>query len=254
MKIFIVALSVFPLMINCNNANKNTEPTTQIPDEHTSQIALDWKGVYTGVLPCTDCEGIRTKIILRDSTYNLSSMYLGKEEVTENVSYGSFSWTSDGSTVVLHDEPKPNSYKVEENRLVKLDMEDHIISGELSEMYQLNKLSHPILDQKWVLIELNGSVPDYGNAKVIDLRLNSEDSRAIGFSGCNNYTGEFDLDETILRFSKMAATLMACDKMDLESEYNRMLNAVTGFTLERETLVLHSAEKQAVARFKKGEV
>jgi copper homeostasis protein (lipoprotein) len=48
---------------------------------HSSQIALDWNGVYTGTLPCADCEGIKTRIVLKkDGTFERNMTYLGKED------------------------------------------------------------------------------------------------------------------------------------------------------------------------------
>jgi len=50
-----------------------------MPDN--SLNSLDWPGIYRGVLPCADCEGIETEIkINADLTYVISSTYLGKNE------------------------------------------------------------------------------------------------------------------------------------------------------------------------------
>ena len=48
-----------------------------------------WLGVYQDTLPCPDCIGILTRLDLhRDSTYKLSSVYLGKEPIFDHT----FSW------------------------------------------------------------------------------------------------------------------------------------------------------------------
>jgi uncharacterized lipoprotein NlpE involved in copper resistance len=39
----------------------------------------DWAGTYAGTLPCADCEGIRTELVLgSDGRYTLRRTYLGK--------------------------------------------------------------------------------------------------------------------------------------------------------------------------------
>ena len=45
-------------------------------DGHTAENALDWGGVYEGVFPCADCEGINTRLTLKyDRTYILEESY-----------------------------------------------------------------------------------------------------------------------------------------------------------------------------------
>lgn len=71
-KLFILLLSL-TVFLSCKE-NKNIEKEVvetnpeveQVLDMHTSQIALDWSGIYKGVLPCADCEGIETEVTLRD--------------------------------------------------------------------------------------------------------------------------------------------------------------------------------------------
>src|SRR5680860_1196807 len=51
---------------------------SEFNEAHTSRNSLDWKGIYTGVLPSDDCEGIDTSISLnKDQTYLLKLRYLG---------------------------------------------------------------------------------------------------------------------------------------------------------------------------------
>jgi copper homeostasis protein (lipoprotein) len=43
--------------------------------------SIDWAGNYQGILPCADCEGIKTQILLnKDLSYVLETQYLGKDE------------------------------------------------------------------------------------------------------------------------------------------------------------------------------
>lgn len=117
--------------------------TAEVVDMHTSQIALDWAGTYEGVLPCADCEGIRTRLVITYGlTYELEAQYLGKSEEVFKRS-GAFSWDEQGRTIKLEGiDPayETNHYQVGENRLFKLDMDGKRISGELEDRYILEKV------------------------------------------------------------------------------------------------------------------
>lgn len=146
-KLLILSVCV-TVFLSCKD-NKTTEnedietktEVEQIPDMHTSEISLDWQGVYKGILPCADCEGIATEITLRDNnTYRIKRLYLGKEE-TFFEETGDLKWTEDGSTVVLTNSNDGNAtlFKVGENHLRQLDVEGRAIKGELAEKYLLQK-------------------------------------------------------------------------------------------------------------------
>lgn len=145
----LLILSVCVAVIMSCKDNKTTEnedvenqtEVEQVPDMHTSQIALDWDGIYKGVLPCADCEGIETKVTLRDdNSYTIKRLYLGKDETVFQET-GDLQWTEDGSTVVLTNSNDGNAtlFKVGENHLRQLDLEGRAIRGELAEKYLLQK-------------------------------------------------------------------------------------------------------------------
>lgn len=55
--------------------------TEEVVDMASSELAIDYIGVYEGTLPCADCEGIQTLLTIReDKTYDLVSEYLGKQD------------------------------------------------------------------------------------------------------------------------------------------------------------------------------
>ncbi len=115
--------------------------TTGMQNVHTALNSLDWKGLYKGVLPCADCEGIETAVMLNgDNTYLIQTKYLGKGETKPNEKTGSFAWNTDGNTVVFSGiENAPNQYFVAENKLIQLDMNGNKIEGKLAEKYILTK-------------------------------------------------------------------------------------------------------------------
>ncbi|WP_206106091.1 copper resistance protein NlpE [Olivibacter sp. XZL3] len=116
------------------------DATSDTADMHNAQNSLDIAGIYTGVLPCADCEGIRTEITLKDdSTYVRKSTYLGKGDGTPQEEEGKYSWL-DGSTIELRGiKDGPRNYFVGENTLTQLDMSGNKITGELAEKYMLQK-------------------------------------------------------------------------------------------------------------------
>lgn len=64
---------------------KNTQPTakadsTQVAGTDSAAADTSYCGTYRGTLPAADCPGIKTVLtISSDSTYNLSSDYIGKK-------------------------------------------------------------------------------------------------------------------------------------------------------------------------------
>src|SRR5262245_45784650 len=78
-------------------------PTALATSSHNSQNSLDWDGVYHGVLPCADCEGIATMISLnKDNRFQIWRKYKGKQDSTI-YSKGTFTWNKEGSAITLNE-------------------------------------------------------------------------------------------------------------------------------------------------------
>lgn len=137
----LITLLVFTLM-GCTNQNKKQRSSDETTiDSHTSEIALDWLGVYVGILPCADCEGIETMIELKEDNYYISHYkYLGKPGVENEFSNeGPFTWNDDGNSISLQAEGAPTQYKVGENYLILLDDNGEVNTGDLADHYILKK-------------------------------------------------------------------------------------------------------------------
>ena len=117
------------------------EEKSPLHQEHNSMNSLDWNGIYKGILPCADCEGIETILTLNpDRTYILITNYLGRNDALEEEKSGSFSWNEAGSIITLTNvTSSPNQYKVEENRIWHLDINGEIVTGDLADHYVLIK-------------------------------------------------------------------------------------------------------------------
>lgn len=144
MKIIFGILVSF-LFCSCKEEMKRTEvkldTIEKASDSHNSQNSLDWQGTYKGVIPCADCEGIETEIVLNaDLTFTLKTKYLGKGDGKIFQEAGSIVWDQTGGIISLEGlKSRPSQYKVGENRLIQLDMEGNVITGDLAEKYVLTK-------------------------------------------------------------------------------------------------------------------
>jgi copper homeostasis protein (lipoprotein) len=235
---------------------KATQATGSNPDPaHNSKNALDWEGVYTGVLPCADCEGIQTLLELnRNQTYRLEAKYLGKSEEAYSTE-GTFRWAPSGNSIELDLPEKgssPFNYAVGENVLTQLDLQGQRITGTLAERYRLIKQPSGLVEKYWKLIELNGKeIPDSPQQlREAHIILKAIESRVVGNSGCNNFSGSYQLDAgNRLSFSRVAATKMACLHNTIENELFEVLERADNYTLRNDTLSLNKARMAPLARF-----
>ena len=109
MKESLLILAAALVMVSCGGnaqqkaATAGTQQTTAAaPDMHNAETSLDYLGVYKGTLPAADCPGIETTLT-----------------------------PSEGG--------QPQYYKVEENRLRRLDAEKQPVTGALADNYTLQK-------------------------------------------------------------------------------------------------------------------
>ncbi|QWK95295.1 copper resistance protein NlpE N-terminal domain-containing protein [Plesiomonas shigelloides] len=288
----VVALSLLAVLLSgCNDAAKQepvnpvsqTEtaaPSTQAPEPvvdpaHNARNALDWSGIYQGVVPCADCEGIKTTLQLNtDDTYVLSEQYLGKGDGNRFENRGSFSWNAAGNTVQLSGQNETRQFFVGENVLFMLDMSGQRITGALADHYRLAKLTpeqaaaqmgakpaadsqaeKPVLmGRRWELTELMGKkVPDTLDAKQRPfIELMAEGDRIHGFSGCNSFNGGYTLnaDAARISFTQMAMTRMACMDAEFEQPLMQVLEQTDNYSLSGDTLTLNKARMAPLAVFK----
>jgi len=149
MKHVIIIISLFVLVFAGCKSGEGGEPyeltpidrSSQINDGHNSRNSLDWDGVYEGITPCADCEGIKTTLRLnQDETFVMSQTYLGKD--SDEVSYkesGSFKWDNNGSEIIVESGDLRIRFQVGENQVTMLDMAGNVVTGELANFYVLEK-------------------------------------------------------------------------------------------------------------------
>lgn len=97
-----------------------------------------------------------------------------------------------------------------------------------------------LADRDWALVALGDPPAPIGaTAHPPTLRLDSKESRASGFAGCNRFSGSFELAGARVAFGPLLSTKMACERgMDVEARYLDALGKVDAWSVEGDELVL----------------
>jgi heat shock protein HslJ len=112
---------------------------------------------------------------------------------------------------------------------------DNKTKNELS----LQKLD--IFQTEWELIKMGASKPNLtGTDNKVSILFSKDNSHFAGFSGCNRYSGKYEIKKTSLLFDNIISTKMACPETDMsfENNYLNSLNKVDNFSINGDTLFL----------------
>ena len=104
---------------------------------------------------------------------------------------------------------------------------------------------------QWYMLEVAGSpVSPMAHDKQPHIMLDPVQKRATGFSGCNNFFGNYERHGESLRFGPVGATRMACPdlEMGLETEVFKALDQTRTWKIQDGEL-LFLAEDKVLARF-----
>lgn len=231
--------------------------TVANPDPaHNSQNSINYTGVYQGVIPCADCEGIKTTITLsEDGSYTRSVQYLGKEN-TATTDHGIFTWNDQGSKITLSSDSGENqSYQVGENVLFHLDRAGNRITGDLAANYRLNKETlevQEIENKKWVLVELIGKPIESQRDQRPFLLFNSEQTRITGNNGCNLINGNYELKGNgQIHIGELSLTKKACADMSMAASFNQVVNKVDNYSIVDGVLSLNRSKMATLAKFER---
>lgn len=151
--IFFAALT----LISCKDMAKNTKSSalddqldTQVLDEDLSgtltEQTMAYAGSYEGTLPCADCEGIKTTVVLNDDyTYQKTSTYLKGDKPSKFEETGVYELNEETDVITLipsenRDERKSNLYLLGDNRLTYLNRDGSKVEREMADLYVLEKL------------------------------------------------------------------------------------------------------------------
>lgn len=107
-------------------------PTTPDQAAHEKHAAF-----YSGLLPCKDCDGIQTLLLLnadRYRTYTLKEDYTGKQPTTIE---SNGNWMVEGDIITMSNEKGTVQYKATEAGLLRLDKDGKVMDAN---KYFLKKL------------------------------------------------------------------------------------------------------------------
>jgi heat shock protein HslJ len=99
-----------------------------------------------------------------------------------------------------------------------------------------------LFKKKWALIQIRERRFDAGEPYI---EFDREQVRFSGSSGCNRFTGIFEMDGAILRLSRIASTKRACldaDAQQVETDLLQLLESTTRFEVQGKTLRLYVNE------------
>ncbi len=242
----IIAILLFASFTSCNSQRKITT-NKSVLNADNSRTSIDWPGIYLGILPCADCEGIKIQIELKeDYSYSQRTQYIGKSDSIFQEK-GRFVWNDAGGVITL-DNSNHQSYQVGENVLFHPDKNGNRITGDLSENYTLKKEKVEITGKNWKLIRLNGQPVKLANREPFII-LN-EDFSVNGNSSCNSFNGKYDLTNgNRIKFSPFAMTKMACIDNNIEDEFMQVLEKTTSFSVSSNELIFQDEFETSLAKF-----
>jgi copper homeostasis protein (lipoprotein) len=232
-------------------------PSEQVSNADNSRNALDWQGTYVGIVPCADCEGIRTRVELRgDGTFSRSLTYLGKDERPLE-DRGTFTWDAGGSRIALGNASGAQRYQVGENVLFHLDRDGQRITPDRASLYRLEKIVSDarLENRRWQLVELNGQpVQPVQGREGAFLELDGAQARVTGNASCNRFFGTYELMAgSRLRFGpNLGSTMMACPELERERAFLDALARVDNYAIADGVLSLNRARMAPLALFRVG--
>ena len=245
--LILILFMAFFGFISCKSTKK-TQTSEFKTTADNSMTSIDWAGIYQGVLPCADCEGIKTQIVLQnDLSYVLETSYIGKNEKVFKTQ-GTFKWDENGSKITLDNENK-QIYQVGENRIFHLDKDGNRITGDLADKYIMEKENIELTGKYWKLIGLNGKPVEPGEREAF-LKIETEENRVHGNSSCNRFNGKYELLEgNRIKFSPFAMTKMACIGNNIEGEFMQIFEKTTSYSLTSNELIFQDENEKTLAKF-----
>lgn len=118
-----------------DTASTDTEATATVANSPNSAAIA---GTYEATIPCADCPGIKTTIVINnDETFRITSEYLERDSKFED--NGKLMWHDNGTVLHLKGKDTDLKLKVGEDQLYHLDEDGQTIEGDLAENYIYKK-------------------------------------------------------------------------------------------------------------------
>jgi heat shock protein HslJ len=228
-----------------------------VVDMHTSRIALDWTGVYEGLLACSDCAGIHTQLTLEpDGRFEIVNRRLVRDAEPTSA-WGQFVWEPSGNSIALDAEGDGQRFAVGEGRLVLLDAgqtqpawgraDATLLQSSAAWRDTRQDLGDMLVDHRWLLVDATDAVNRRIDALFPDAErsfvFHFADSRLHVQGGCNGLRGAYGFDaDGMLEVTGRMSTLMACAAPLMEAD--AALSALMAEPLE--TVLIRDLEPRLV--------
>lgn len=130
--------------------------------------------------------------------------------------------------------------------------QDAQTNPEVVEMTELEEaeaagIDQALLDQEWVITELDGTAFDIEKDVVL---LFTEEGRLAGNAGCNNIIGSYSVtEEGQISIGMVGTTMMMCDDaaMEVERDVVAFLPTVTGYAIDADNNLTLQGEDDRTA-------
>lgn len=105
-----------------------------------------------------------------------------------------------------------------------------------------------IVNSKWVLDSMDFDVV---NAEEIPYFIVGDSSKVTGYSGCNNFFGEYEMSKDSLKFNITGTTMRLCQDGGLEQKMMQLFYETVFFEQpSSDVVVLKDANMDVLAKFK----
>ncbi|WP_369572921.1 META domain-containing protein [Acidithiobacillus sp. IBUN Pt1247-S3] len=236
---------------------ENTTTAMAVPDQSTSQTALDWQGSYAGDLPGADVSEIRVTIVLeKNGKYFLTRQYADHSGIFRET--GQFQWTDGGRVVdLLNKHGHLTRYQVQENGLLPLMANGQPIPPIGDQHWRLHKVSelsstHELYASfRWQLQSLAGAKSVLGaGGKAPYIVFLPDSQRVSGWDGCNRIAGSYTVaKDHKLHFGPMISTRMACMDVTVDQAFSKTLTMTTAFRFDQGKLLLLNSKGTVMTSF-----
>lgn len=108
----------------------------------------------------------------------------------------------------------------------------------------------PLTGTEWVLYEMDGVKYEPASGKSVTLKLDSKEKSVNGKAPCNTYGGPYTKSSNKLSFGNLFSTEMACDELDKENTYFKMMQKVFAYQISGDKLYLFDSTGMVILRFK----
>ena len=122
-----------------NPGEETAEQAETTTNDGVEQQSTDWAGTYEGVLPCADCPGIKTTVVLNNNdTFRLTQDYEDRDlKVDDN---GKIMWHDGGKVAHLRGTDVNLQYEIGDDQLKQLGEDGKEVTSSLAEHYVLKRI------------------------------------------------------------------------------------------------------------------